>query len=663
MDYNRDYINEISKHMINNNIALFVGAGFSSLFGYPSWSKLLKIIIEDYNLKEKLKETSLFSFVDSDEFENADKINDIILDKLLGVDYLRLAGYIDYILKNNYGISIHKAIGEKISQYEDLRKKDKQIEYLMNFFQNNKMMLEDIITTNYDSNIEFCFNQEISVINRNLISLNNISYKNKIFKIHGCISDINDGRYGGIIITEKDYNDFKNKNKYLFYKIYSFFTEKKIVFIGYSINDPNIRSLLNDVIEENSDEVDIQIYWVTRENLKKLDKEYYEKHFKLSIIEETEIINFFKMLEQALEVNLELRKAIEKDIQEYCKVIIDNYENDSLISEVLKGDNFTEILQCLYNQLVEGVSTRALIPYFKLISKVNKETILKNKLYVQNIIELESPTIFRLVELLDSDEDIQNFIKNNNMSDIVISSLIKYSYGRKDFGVYAICIKYLLILYKHFKEEIKEKISSYIKVLSYNISQSCTSYEKKIGYDWKGLDQVAEYINILDKDDYIMLLDKLEYDHELDEQISVVITNTTYDDNEKSELMYKYIYKHSIEKFISTTIKSIMRKQLKVRGFERIDLNTYKIGNIELNLHKETKDDKLVQYIDVLNIHDTIIKIDQCFINNKIILSINEEHIEYENYKDFTLDKENLRDKIELKFIECIENYMNLILI
>lgn len=192
MDEQSKYINEMANHMLNNNLALFVGAGFSNIFGYPSWGKLLKDIIQEYSLKEWLVETSLFSFVGKDEFDNAEDINESILDKLLGVDYLRLAGYIDYILKNEHGITIHQAISDRISKYEDLRRRNDDIEYLTKFFQENKASLEDIITTNYDSNIEYCFDNEVTVIHRNLESLNHINYKNKVFKIHGCISDVNE---------------------------------------------------------------------------------------------------------------------------------------------------------------------------------------------------------------------------------------------------------------------------------------------------------------------------------------------------------------------------------------------------------------------------------------------------------------------------------------
>ncbi len=30
------YINEMARHLLNNNLALFIGAGFSRIFGYPN---------------------------------------------------------------------------------------------------------------------------------------------------------------------------------------------------------------------------------------------------------------------------------------------------------------------------------------------------------------------------------------------------------------------------------------------------------------------------------------------------------------------------------------------------------------------------------------------------------------------------------------------------
>lgn len=106
-----------------------------------------------------------------------------------------------------------------------------------------------------------------------------------------------------------------------------------------------------------------------------------------------------------------------------------------------------------------------------------------------------------------------------------------------------------------------------------------------------------------------------------------------------------------------------MRNELKSRGFEMIDRNIYKLNHIELKMKtKEMKEDKSIYCIDDLN-NNIVMGIEQNFIDSKIILTIDEDTIEYKKYKDFNLDKYNLEDKIQLKFIEDIESYMSTVLI
>jgi hypothetical protein len=64
----------------------------------------------------------------------------------------------------------------------------------------------------------------------------------EIFKIHGCRSDPL-----SMIFTEADYGRFATDHKYLSAKLLTYFVEHPLVFIGYSADDPNIRSVLYDV--------------------------------------------------------------------------------------------------------------------------------------------------------------------------------------------------------------------------------------------------------------------------------------------------------------------------------------------------------------------------------------------------------------------------------
>lgn len=52
-----------------------------------------------------------------------------------------------------------------------------------------------------------------------------------------------------IIISSEDYDLFMEKQKYLIAKLLTYFMEYPIIFIGYALNDENIKSILADVSE------------------------------------------------------------------------------------------------------------------------------------------------------------------------------------------------------------------------------------------------------------------------------------------------------------------------------------------------------------------------------------------------------------------------------
>jgi hypothetical protein len=106
-----------------------------------------------------------------------------------------------------------------------------------------KIHPHSIITTNYDRFLEQIFPNYTPIIGQCILYANHSSI-GEIFKIHGCASDPK-----SIVITRDDYESFLKKKKYLSAKMLAFFAEHPLIFIGYSAEDPNIRSILSDIDE------------------------------------------------------------------------------------------------------------------------------------------------------------------------------------------------------------------------------------------------------------------------------------------------------------------------------------------------------------------------------------------------------------------------------
>lgn len=98
--------------------------------------------------------------------------------------------------------------------------------------------ISSIITTNYDDFLEVFF--EFSPLVGNDILLSN-PY-GSVYKIHGCVSDP-----GKIIITSGDYERFSSQYELIRAQLLSIFMHNPIVFLGYGIGDPNIKSLLKTI--------------------------------------------------------------------------------------------------------------------------------------------------------------------------------------------------------------------------------------------------------------------------------------------------------------------------------------------------------------------------------------------------------------------------------
>lgn len=100
-----------------------------------------------------------------------------------------------------------------------------------------------VITTNYDNFLELIFPDYQPIVGQRILKPDTMSI-GEIFKVHGCISNINE-----LVFHQKDYEIFLSKKKYLSAKLLTFFAEHPLIFIGYSAQDSNIQAILSDIDE------------------------------------------------------------------------------------------------------------------------------------------------------------------------------------------------------------------------------------------------------------------------------------------------------------------------------------------------------------------------------------------------------------------------------
>jgi hypothetical protein len=101
-----------------------------------------------------------------------------------------------------------------------------------------------VITTNYDALCETLFpTYETYVGERNLL-FSEPSFAQEIYEIHGSTKEPD-----SMVLTDADYAEFSARRKYLSAKLLTIFVEYPVVFLGYSIQDENVKSILADVCE------------------------------------------------------------------------------------------------------------------------------------------------------------------------------------------------------------------------------------------------------------------------------------------------------------------------------------------------------------------------------------------------------------------------------
>ena len=106
----------------------------------------------------------------------------------------------------------------------------------------SKLNVDGIVTTNWDTLLDSLFPDYKVFVGQNELIFSNTQAIGEIYKIHGSAT-----RPSSLVLTEEDYNGFHAANPYLAAKLITIFVEHPVVFIGYSLTDPNVIDLLRAI--------------------------------------------------------------------------------------------------------------------------------------------------------------------------------------------------------------------------------------------------------------------------------------------------------------------------------------------------------------------------------------------------------------------------------
>lgn len=207
-----DNIERLFKYIRKEDVVLFIGSGFSIKAGAPRVSQIIDDIIQEGGT----------SFANSLEKRTLQDVSE---------------AYVNYCGSRNDLMGLLK----KLFSFSPSDLSDQQLLRKITHF-------KTIFTTNYDNLIESAYEPaELTVVHSNVGTAYANATPVTLYKIHGDITTLNDP--DSIVITKSDYKEYFKSERFeiMINKLKEMMVEKHIVFIGYSLADDNILSVIGRI--------------------------------------------------------------------------------------------------------------------------------------------------------------------------------------------------------------------------------------------------------------------------------------------------------------------------------------------------------------------------------------------------------------------------------
>lgn len=302
------FVDKYVKEIKANNVAMFIGAGFSKSAGYVDWRNLLRGVAEDLGL-------------------DVDKEYDLV----------SLAQYC--YNKNGNRSLINDTIFNEFSKDKDIDENHRIIA---------RLPILTYWTTNYDSLIEDALNDakrtvDVKYSNKHL-SLTKPHRDAIVYKMHGDKSNPDEA-----ILIKDDYEQYYKKHAQFITALSGDLISKTFLFVGFSFSDPNIDYILSRIRIDYGGQNNRQHYAIMR----KVRENDYNNHADYEYAQRKHDLFVEDLKRYNIRVLL---------IDEYCEIT-------DILNEISKRLNHNNIFISGSAQIYGDYTEREALDFIQLLSK------------------------------------------------------------------------------------------------------------------------------------------------------------------------------------------------------------------------------------------------------------------------------------------------------